>query len=171
MGESSGYKNAPGSRIFHNSKVVEPGGSPGLLLEPRDPVPLVSTHGLLVPLWGHDPQAKSPLDSLSLASEFVTKSSSFGSTHSNPVLNFFFYPYSLICLYHLHFTFAVILKVRHIGSWLLEHLMQWHLLSSKICWCLLKSLFLHLWRLASHLGDKEFGVSYCDCYVGLGYQQ
>lgn len=33
LNESSGYKNAPGSRIFHNSKVVEPGGPTARVLE------------------------------------------------------------------------------------------------------------------------------------------
>lgn len=63
---------------------AEPGGSPGLVLEPRDPVLLVFMHGLSVPLWGHGPQAKSPLDSLSLTAKFVTKPNSFDPPHSNP---------------------------------------------------------------------------------------
>lgn len=33
MGESSGYKNAPGSRFFHSSEEVEAGGPTGQVLE------------------------------------------------------------------------------------------------------------------------------------------
>ena len=47
-------------------------------LETRDPRPVVFTHGLSVPLGGPRPPGKLPLDSLPLASEFVTKAGSFG---------------------------------------------------------------------------------------------